>query len=53
MVIQDDMDKCLLNAHFQTSNFLQLQEILIEIGSVSCVVVWSSQCLAFICYYKW
>ncbi|MCJ1469251.1 hypothetical protein MMC07_007884 [Pseudocyphellaria aurata] len=31
----------------------ELQEILIDIGSVSCVLVWSSQCLAFICYYRW
>lgn len=31
----------------------ELQEILIDIGSVSCVLVWSSQCLAFICYHRW
>ena len=30
----------------------QLQEILVNLGSVGCVLVWSSQCLAFICYYN-
>ena len=30
----------------------QLQEILVNLGSVSCVLVWSSQCLVYICYYR-
>jgi len=31
----------------------QLQETLVAIGSVGCVLVWASQCLAFIRYNKW
>ena len=31
----------------------ELQETLINIGSVSGVLVWSSQCLAYICFYHW
>ncbi|KUJ18808.1 uncharacterized protein LY89DRAFT_505325 [Mollisia scopiformis] len=41
-------------AHFQSS-FTQeeLKQTLVAIGSVSCVLVWASQCLAFIQYNKW
>ena len=31
----------------------ELQQILISIGSTSCVLVWASQCLAFIRYHSW
>jgi amino acid transporter len=31
----------------------ELQQILISIGSTSCVLVWASQCLAFIRYHGW
>lgn len=31
----------------------ELQETLINMGSVSGVLVWSSQCLAHICFYHW
>ncbi|KAG4442062.1 hypothetical protein IFR05_002456 [Cadophora sp. M221] len=31
----------------------EVQEVLVAVGSVGCVLVWASQCLAFIRYNKW
>jgi hypothetical protein len=31
----------------------QITDALVDIGSVGCVLVWASQCLAFIRYHQW
>ncbi|KAF4629738.1 hypothetical protein G7Y89_g8404 [Cudoniella acicularis] len=31
----------------------ELQEVLVSVGSVGCMLVWASQCLAFIRYNRW
>ena len=38
---------------FYMLTLVQLQEVMFDIGSVTLVLVWASQCLAFIRYHSW